>query len=143
MNYLDPVYVTLLAIVVLGEKLAFRRLMAVGVALLGAMIILRPGFREIETGHLAMLLTAVMFAIGYLIAKIMADEVEPLVVLGMLSNTVIIALAPFAFAGRVTPSFVQLALSFLVSVSASPGHHPMWLASRASPPSLHLPLRCR
>ncbi|MFT5870318.1 MAG: drug/metabolite transporter (DMT)-like permease [Paracoccaceae bacterium] len=140
MNYLNPVYVTLLAIVVLGEKLAFRRLMAVGVALLGAMIILRPGFREIETGHLAMLLTAVMFAIGYLIAKIMADEVEPMVVVGMLSITVTIGLAPFAFAVWVTPTLEQLAWLFLVAVFATAGHYTMTLAFRAAPLAVTQPV---
>ena len=43
-------------------------------ALLGAVIILRPGFRDVEDGHLAMLLCAVVFAGGYLTAKILADE---------------------------------------------------------------------
>ncbi len=58
MNYLNPVYVTILAVFVLGETLALRRAMAVAAALVGALIILRPGFRELDPGHIAMLGTA-------------------------------------------------------------------------------------
>lgn len=58
MNYMTPVYVTLGAALFLGEKLAFRRIAAILVALIGVLIILRPGFREVSSGHLAMLGTA-------------------------------------------------------------------------------------
>ncbi|MGB1034900.1 MAG: DMT family transporter, partial [Primorskyibacter sp.] len=47
MNYLVPVLVTVLAVVVLGERLAVRRIMAIVVALMGALLILRPGFRDL------------------------------------------------------------------------------------------------
>ncbi len=62
MNYLSPVYVTIAAALFLGEKLAARCIEAVVVAMLGAVVILRPGFRELSPGHLAMLLAAVVFA---------------------------------------------------------------------------------
>ncbi len=48
MGYLTPVFVTLGAALFLGERLALRRLVAVGMALLGALVILRPGLREIR-----------------------------------------------------------------------------------------------
>ena len=45
-----------------------------------------------------MLFTALGFAAGYLIAKQMSGEVSAAVVVGMLSITVTIGLAPFAYA---------------------------------------------
>ena len=89
MNYLTPVYVTIGAALFLGEDLAVRRIVAVIVALIGVLIILRPGFRELSPGHISMLFTALFFAVGYLTAKKMSDEVSPVVVVGMLSVTVI------------------------------------------------------
>jgi drug/metabolite transporter (DMT)-like permease len=68
-GYLNPVCVTLGAALLFGEKLAARRLIAIGVALLGALIVLRPGLREIEPGHWAQLGAAVNFAASYLFAK--------------------------------------------------------------------------
>ena len=61
MNYLSPVYVSLGAALFLGERLPPRRLAAVIMALIGAIIILRPGIKEIEPGHIAMLGTASSF----------------------------------------------------------------------------------
>ncbi|MBC6438631.1 MAG: DMT family transporter [Rhodobacteraceae bacterium] len=140
MNYLSPVYVTLLAVMFLGERLALRRIIAVVLALVGALIILRPGFRDLGPGHLAMLCTAVGFAVGYLIAKIMADEVEAPVVVGMLSITVTICLAPFAIAVWVPPTWGQVALLFLVAVFATAGHYTMTLAFAAAPLTVTQPV---
>ncbi|MGB1915065.1 MAG: DMT family transporter, partial [Paracoccaceae bacterium] len=53
MNYMSPIYVTLGAAIFLGEALALRRILAILVAILGAFLILRPGFRDISIGHIA------------------------------------------------------------------------------------------
>ncbi len=140
MNYLSPVYVTIGAALVLGEKLAARRITAIVVALLGALIILRPGFREVSPGHIAMLGTAVFFAMGYLTAKILSDEVSPTVVVGMLSITVTIGLAPFAAAVWVTPTMWDLATLFAVACFATAGHYTMTLAFAAAPITVTQPV---
>ena len=140
MNYLSPVYVTIGAALFLGEKLAFRRILAICAALIGAMIILRPGFREVSIGHIAMLFTAVLFAASYLIAKRMAGEVNPVVVVAMLSIMVPIGLAPFAYAQWVTPTVAQLGWLFLVAIFATIGHLTMTLAFRAAPMTVTQPV---
>lgn len=140
MNYLSPVYVTIGAAFFLGEKLALRRIMAVAVALLGAMVILRPGFRELSPGHFAMLITAVMFAGSYLTAKVMADEVSPAVVVGMLSIMVTIGLAPLAAWVWVTPTLTQLGWMFLLACFATAGHYTMTLAFQAAPVAVTQPV---
>ena len=140
MNYLSPVYVTIGAALFLGEKLAFRRILAVCIALLGAVIILRPGFREVNPGHLAMLGTAVLFACSYLVAKIVADEVSPTLVVAMLSVTVTIGLAPFALVVWVAPDLWTLAVLFAVACFATGGHFAMTLAFRAAPLTVTQPI---
>ncbi|MCX7645070.1 MAG: DMT family transporter [Rhodobacteraceae bacterium] len=140
MNYLSPVYVTLGAALFLGERLAFRRIAAIAAALAGALIILRPGFRELSPGHVAMLFTAVLFAASYLIAKQMSGEVGAPVVVGMLSVTVTLGLAPFAAAVWVTPTAGQLGWLFLVAALATAGHYAMTLAFAAAPVTLTQPV---
>ncbi len=140
MNYLSPVYVTIGAAVFLGEKLAMRRIVAILIALFGAAIILRPGFREVSSGHLAMLVTAIVFAGSYLTAKIMAGEVKPTVVVAMLSIFVPIGLAPFAIAVWVTPSLNDLMLLFCVASFATAGHYTMTLAFAAAPVTVTQPI---
>ncbi len=140
MNYLSPVYVSLGAALFLGERLPPRRLAAVIMALIGAMIILRPGVKEIEIGHVAMLATAIFFAVGYLIAKQLSGEVSAAVVVGMLSITVTVGLAPFAFAVWVTPTLAQLGWLFLVACFATAGHYSMTLAFAAAPLTVTQPV---
>lgn len=140
MNYMAPIYVTIGAAVFLGERLAARRIMAVALAMLGALVILRPGFREVSSGHLAMLAAAVLFGASYLITKVMAGRTSPAVVVGMLSVTVTIGLAPFAAAVWITPSLDQLAWIFLVAAFATAGHFTMTLAFAAAPLTVTQPV---
>ncbi|KIN66971.1 Permease of the drug/metabolite transporter (DMT) superfamily [Sulfitobacter donghicola DSW-25 = KCTC 12864 = JCM 14565] len=140
MNYLAPIYVTVGAAIFLGERLAARRIVAVLLGLVGAAIILRPGFREVSSGHLAMLLAAVVFAGSYLVAKVMADEVKPSVVVAMLSIFVTLGLAPFAAADWITPNATELAFLAGVAVFATAGHYTMTLAFAAAPVTVTQPV---
>lgn len=140
MNYLNPVYVTLGAVLLLGERLAARRIAAVAMALLGALVILRPGFRELSPGHIAMIFTALFFAASYLIAKLMSGQVGAAVVVGMLSVTVTIGLAPFAAAVWVAPTATQLIWLFVVAALATAGHYTMTLAFAAAPVTVTQPV---
>lgn len=140
MNYLAPVYVSIGAALFLGERLAARRIFAVCAALLGAVIILRPGFREVSIGHLAMLVTAVLMAGSYLLAKILADEAPASVVVAMLSVIVTLFLAPFAIAVWVTPSLADLGVLFAVAFFATAGHYTMTLSFAAAPVTVTQPI---
>lgn len=140
MGYLAPICVTIGAAVFLGEKLAARRIIAVLMALLGAMVILRPGFREVSGGHLAMLANALLFGTSYLVAKHMTGRTSPVVIVGMLSITVTIGLAPLAALVWVTPTAVQLGWIFLVACFATAGHYTMTLAFAAAPITVTQPV---
>lgn len=140
MNYLSPIYITVGAALFLGEQLAARRIAAVAAALIGALVILRPGFRDLSPGHLAMLGTALFFATSYLIAKRMSGEASAPVVVGMLSVTVTIGLAPFAAAVWVPPTGAQLGWFFLVAAFATAGHYTMTLAFAAAPVTVTQPV---
>ncbi len=140
MNYMSPVYITIGAALLLGERLPPRRMVAVGLALIGALIILRPGFREIDTGHFAMVFTAMGFAAGYLIAKQLSGEVSAAVIVGMLSVMVTIGLAPFAYAVWVPVSWADIGWLFLVACFATAGHYSMTLAFAAAPLTVTQPV---
>ncbi|MCC5963817.1 MAG: DMT family transporter [Rhodobacteraceae bacterium] len=140
MNYLSPIYVTLGAALFLGERLAMRRIIAVLVAFAGALVILRPGLRDVSPGHIAMLGTAILFAISYLMAKRMSGQVNAAVVVGMLSITVTICLAPFAYAVWVPPTPVQIFWLFWIAAFATAGHFTMTLAFAAAPITVTQPV---
>ena len=139
MNYMSPIYVTLGAAIFLGEPLALRRILAILLAIVGAFLILRPGFREVSIGHLAMIFTAIFFAFSYLIAKHTSGKTTASVVVVMLSIYVTIGLARLAFLNWVTPTWVELILLFAVAFFATAGHYTMTLAFAAAPISVTQP----
>jgi len=139
-GYLNPVVVTLGAALLFGEKLAARRIAAVGVALLGALVVLRPGVREIEIGHLSQLGAAVCFGISYLVAKRLSEQVGAGAVVAMMSLTVTIGLAPFAAAVWVPVTVEQLVALALVAVFATLGHYCMTRAFSEAPLTVTQPV---
>lgn len=140
LNYLSPIYVTIGAALFLGEKLAFRRISAVVVALLGALVVLRPGVRELSPGHIAMLGTGLLFACSYLVAKTLSGRAAPGVVVAWMSIFVTATLLPFALADWVWPTWTQLGGMFLTAVFATGGHLTMTLAFRAAPMAVTQPV---
>lgn len=140
MNHMTPIYVTLAAALFLGEKLAMRRIVAILLAFIGALIILRPGLRDLADGHLAMVFSAVFFAVSYLIAKRMADELPASVVVAMLSITVTIGLFPLALAAWQWPSGTEALWILLVAIFATAGHYTMTRAFAAAPVSVTQPM---
>lgn len=140
MNYMNPVYVTLGAALIFGERLALRRLLAVAAALIGAALILRPGFRELSSGHFAMVFTAMAFAVSYLSAKRLSQEISAALVVALMTITVTIGLAPFAIAVWVMPTLQQLLLLFATAVFATLGHYAMTRAFKAAPLAVTQPV---
>ncbi len=140
MNYMTPVYVTLGAVLFLGEKLAFRRVAAIAVALVGVAIILRPGFRELSAGHIAMLGVSLTLGGSYLLAKILVIDVRPSVVVAHLSIWVTLFLAPFAIAVWEPPEMRDLGILLLTASFATAGHYFMTLALQAAPVSVTQPV---
>ncbi|MEX0279032.1 MAG: DMT family transporter [Ruegeria sp.] len=140
MNYMTPVYVTLGAALFLGEKLAIRRIAAIGVALVGVLIILRPGFREVSPGHIAMLGTSLTLGGSYLLAKVMVRDIRPSVVVAHLSIWVTVALIPFAIAVWQPPSLRDIGILFLIASFATAGHYFMTLALQAAPVAVTQPV---
>ena len=60
--YIQPIFTILLAVLILGESAGPRTWAAIAAAFAGAIIILRPGFQEINLGMLAALATGILFA---------------------------------------------------------------------------------
>ena len=139
-GYLNPVMVTLGGAVFFGERFALRRFAAIFVALLGALIVLRPGLRDLSLGHFAQLAAAMMFASSYLFAKGLSKLIGPARVVALLSFTVTVGLAPFAWAVWVPITVAQVGWLALVAVFATLGHYCMQQAMGLAPLAVTQPV---
>jgi drug/metabolite transporter (DMT)-like permease len=139
-GYLNPVLVSVFGALLFGEALARRRVGVLIVALLGAVIVLRPGLREVTTGHLAQLAAAVFFAGSYLVAKRLSQFVPAGVVVAVLSACVTVALLPLAVWVWVPVSMWQLGWLAVVAGFATGGHYCMSRAFAAAPLAVTQPV---
>ena len=100
-----PLLITVLAIPILGETVGWRRLAAVGVGLVGVMVVLRPGNTDLTAGHAAALVAAVCSATAAVIVrKIGKDERSAVLLLyPMVANFVVMG-CMLAFVYRPMPA---------------------------------------
>ncbi len=95
-----PLLITLLAIPVLGEKVGWRRALAVLVGLGGVIIVLQPGSTELGLGHAAALVAAVCGAFASVIVRKIGQEERAVVLIlyPMMANVVLMGAAmPFFY----------------------------------------------
>lgn len=100
-GFLSPLFGTAVAIMVLGERVHFRRWAALGIGFMGAMIIIRPGFTEPGWGQLAALVSALAVGgIGPLVKQLTQKDDADRVV--FITNAIMtpLALVPALFVWR-------------------------------------------
>lgn len=139
-GYLNPVCVTIGGALIFGEAMAGRRVLATLAALLGALVILRPGLREISAGHLAQLGAAMCFAGSYLCVKRLSAFADAGLIVALMTASVALGLLPFALWVWVPVSLVQLGWIALVALFATFGHYCMTRAFVAAPLSVTQPV---
>jgi len=98
--YVSPIAVTLLSIVVLGEKVGPRRWAAVIVGMVGVLVMLRPGAGVIQPAAILVLISAVLYAAGNLLArKMSATESAMTLSFYVQSGFIVVSLAMGAWVG--------------------------------------------
>lgn len=139
-GYVAPIFVAIGAAVFLGEKMQARRIVSIGIGFVGALIILRPGFQEINSGQLAQLAASPIFAASFLMAKKMTGSEDSSVIVAMLTIFCTLVLAPGAIYYWQTPTAHEFFWLFLTAVSATCGHYTLTRAYQAAPITVTQPL---
>jgi drug/metabolite transporter (DMT)-like permease len=71
-EFTTPLWVALLAPLVLGEGWTRARLAAAGLGFLGVLVVARPGLTPVDIGHVATLVAAICFAANVMVTKILS-----------------------------------------------------------------------
>ncbi len=69
LSFIAPVFAAVLAIFVFGDRIGFRRWAAILVGFVGVFVVLRPGFTEIGTGQILVLVAALGWGVCLIIIK--------------------------------------------------------------------------
>ncbi len=139
-GFLNPVILLVLGGLLLGEGLSFRRIMVALVAFLGALVVLRPGLREVEAGHWAQLGAAFLFASGYILAKRLSTMVPAGVIVAMMTFTSAIGLLPLALMDWQPVAPWQFLALMAGACFATLGHYAMTRAFAAAPLAVTQPV---
>ena len=71
LSFLVPIFSTILAWPLLGEKLRLRRFLAIIFGFGGSIIILRPGFVDVGLGQILVIISAVFFSLSVLLIRML------------------------------------------------------------------------
>ena len=132
-GFLTYIFVSIGASLFLKEKLHKHRLSAILISFIGALIILRPGFKVIESGQLGMLIATMVFTASYLIAKVVSKERTSSEIVAMLSIFTTIFLIPSAIYSWEPLSLEALLILSFTALIATLGHITMTKAIKAAP----------
>ena len=120
--FVAPLIVTAFSPFVLGEKVGFRRWTAVVIGFIGSLVVIRPGFVELNFASLAALGTGILYGFYLIITRKLSTSDNPLLTLlmtGMVGAILVSAIIPFYW---VKPSLNQWSLMAGIGVFACIGH---------------------
>jgi len=122
LSLMGPVFVSLLAIVFLGERVGPRRWAGIGLAIAGGLIIIRPGFSEIGLGTWLILISGIVVSGSKLIAKVLSGTESAATIVALLTFLMTPILAvPTLFVWQ-TPTLEQLVLLAVIGGLGTIGH---------------------
>jgi len=120
--FIAPLIVTALSPFLLGENVGVRRWTAVIIGFIGSLVVIRPGFVELNLASLAALSTGVMYGFYLIITRKLSTSDNPLLTLlltGVVGAVIISCVMPFVW---VQPTVNQWSMMAGIGVFACIGH---------------------
>ena len=120
--FIAPLIVTAFSPMLLGEKVGIRRWTAVIIGFIGSLVVIRPGFLEINLASLAALGTGVMYGFYLIITRKLSTSDNPLLTLlltGLVGLVAVSGIIPFIW---VNPNLSQWSMMAGIGVFACIGH---------------------
>jgi drug/metabolite transporter (DMT)-like permease len=130
LTFVAPLLATILAALTLGETVRLRRWTAIAIGMAGTLVIVRPGFQELNAGVLLALVAALALA-GSRVAGRQLSQTEPTttIVGSILVFTFPCTVVPAALVWQ-TPDAAQLLLLLLIGGLATLAHFCLTMALR-------------
>ena len=120
--FIAPLIVTILSPILLNEKVGFRRWVAVITGFIGSLIVLRPGFVDINLASVAALGTGFLYGIYLIVTRKLHNSDHPLLTLlitGIVGAIIGSIIMPTVW---VQPTLTEWYMMFAIGFFASVGH---------------------
>ena len=120
--FVAPLVVTAFSPFFLGESVGYRRWAAVIIGFIGSLVVIRPGFLEINLASLAALGPGIMYGFYLIITRKLSTSDNPLLTLlltGVVGAIIATTFMPFVW---VSPTFNQWSIMAAIGLFACIGH---------------------
>ena len=115
-GFLSPILVVILSVIFLGERIYLIRTFSLILGFIGTLIILRPGFIEINIGVYMVLASALLWSCVIIITKFMSKNDSAMTILTFQYTFVTLFTLPLAIIYWNNPSFISLIYTFLAAI---------------------------
>ncbi len=137
--FLAPIFVVALSRIYLHEEVTLQRWMFLGASFLGVLLVVRPGFRELELGHLMALGAALMGGITTTTLRKVAPVEKRVSLLGLPLGYIVIINGILMLPTFSWPTAQEFAMLLLIGGLGGTGNIIFIAATRRSPISLIAP----
>ncbi|MFO0996289.1 MAG: DMT family transporter [Alphaproteobacteria bacterium] len=122
LNFTAPIFVTIIAAVILRERVRIRRWTAIIVGFAGALVVLRPGFQDVSTASILVLGDALIWSVSAAIIRILArTDSMTTIVAHMFIWVTPLSLIPALFVWQ-DPSWTAMAWLLGLAAASTVGH---------------------
>ena len=115
-GFLSPILVVILSVIFLGERIYLIRTFSLILGFIGTLIILRPGFIEINIGVYMVLASALLWSCVIIITKFMSKNDSAMTILSFQYTFVTLFTLPLAIIYWNNPSFISLIYTLLAAI---------------------------
>lgn len=140
LSFLSVIFASIGGVIVLKERMRLRRWTAIGIGFAGAILILRPGFREFNLGMILVLVATLTWGTNVVIVKILSKTDSLTSIVGIMAISFTVLSFPLALTVWQNPTSTQLLLLMGVGFLGTLGHFAMTKALSISDAGAVMPL---
>lgn len=139
--FASPILVTGLSILLLKETVGWRRWLAAAVGFAGVMVMIRPDFATLGTGHLLAVGGAVLGALSFVILRKIGSSETSVAILTVLFGAIMIVCTPMMLLDFVVPTTHELSMLALAGLLQGGGQAVLVMATRETPATVVAPFQ--
>ena len=139
--FMMPLFITVMSVLILKERVPLVRWAMLGLGFIGVMLVVRPGFRELELGHLAAICCAFFGAATTTILRVVAPLEKRVSLIALPALYLLVVNAVMMIPGFVMPSLAQFAVLAASGALVGLGHILLIAATRNAPASQVAPIQ--
>ena len=140
MNFLSPIIVVLLSFIIFREKVLMFRIIALIIGFLGMLIIIRPGYVDLNIGTIMILTSLTFWSFIIILSKFVSKDDSPITMVTYQYTLMTIFALPLAIYFWEMPSIMSFVYVFIGAISGTVLHLSLALSYKYADLSVTQPI---